>query len=56
MDSNCNDIDGGGVAACCYLNTGVDQKNGNIIFRSVNAEFWLFEGQLREVGLYLVLG
>ena len=28
------------------------KKNGNMICRSVNAEFQLFEGQLRGVGLY----
>ena len=39
MDSNCNYIDGGGVAACCYLNTGVYKKPGNMIFRSVTSRF-----------------
>ena len=55
MDSNCNYIDGGGVSACCYLNHGCVQKkpHRNMIFRSVKVDFWLFEGRLSSVGLYL---
>ena len=54
MDSNCNYIDGGGVAACCYINTGVYKKIRNMIFRSVKADFLLLEGRLRGVGLYFL--
>ena len=54
MDSNCNYIDGVCLAACCYLNTGVYKKNGNMIFRLVKVDFRLFEGRLRGVGLYFL--
>ena len=53
MDSNCNYIDGSGVAVCCHLHTGVYKKE-NMICKLVKAEFpsIIFEGWLRGMGVY----
>ena len=41
---------------CAFENVKIllymGEKNGNMICRLVKAEFWLFEGCLRGVGLY----